>query len=189
MNEITSKNTIKINDKFCWAIRSSEKIKLNKTDKNELQDNFWSFLTAFQQIWYYFSGFIQELNPHISKNKISRLSQAIIEEWKCEMLNEAEKKSWDILHKLRNYDTHSAPVTSNYILKNKLLISNGKKILTTNTGKYLTFSSGNITVLFEGKEYDIDKLTSNGLTAINKLIDYMPLIEEKIIDKDYNKVI
>jgi len=179
MDEITIKTIFEVNDKLGWAIRAYEKIRKNKKDKYELQDNFWSYLSAFQQAWFYFSKLVQELNPDLSKKKLSELSKTLIEEWKYEKLNDTEKTSWEILQKLRNDDTHRAPVNSNYVIKKHALKTNSGKILTTNSGKILVGTSEKTIVLFEGKEHDIERLTSNGISAIRKLINYMPLIKQK----------
>lgn len=174
MDSIINKTILELNEKLGWAVRSYDKILENKKNKIELQDNFWSFLSAFQQIWFYFSKMIQELYPNLSKKKLSNLSITLIEQWKKENLNEKEKVSWKILQELRNEDTHRTPVSSNYTLKEGLLMTENEKILITEDGKLITVTSESIFVVFEDKEYNIETLSTNGISAIKKLIKYIP---------------
>ena len=138
-----------------------------------------AFYPPSNKLGFTFRKRIKDLNPHLTKGLLSDLSKTLIEEWKNEYLNDAERISWKILQQLRNDDTHRAPVNSNYELKEHELITKSGQIITTIDGNIIVFASENITVLFEGKEFDILGLTLNGISAIRKLINYMPLIKEK----------
>jgi len=56
MNNEQNKQTVAhISEKLDWAIRSLARIQQSNHDRLQIQDNFWSFLTAFKQSWFYYS--------------------------------------------------------------------------------------------------------------------------------------
>ena len=170
MEEIINKTIQDIKDKLEWAKRSLEKLKTNRTDKNEIQDNFWSFLTAFKTIWFYYNRMIEELTPNLSKEK----RKDIINNWKSQKLSENEQISWDILHELRNQDTHNVPVKTNYEIRLEILTDYDDAVFTDYDDTPFSADVEVIFVIYNGNEYEIEYLTNNGIECINKLIKYLP---------------
>ena len=166
-----------INVKLGWAIRSFDKLIANKKNINEIQDNFCSFLTAFQQSWNYYNRLIEELTPELSKEKRKELSLRVINDWKVNQLSQNERISWKILQKLRNNDTHRAPVQTNYEIKIVLLTDYDGAIFTDYDGTHFSATSEVIYVIFNNNEYDIEYLAINGIESIKKLIKYLPSIK------------
>ena len=166
-----------INVKLDWAIRSFDKLMSNKKDKNEIQDNFWSFLTAFQTSWFYYNRLIKELTPDLSDKKRKELSVKVIDFWKSTELSENERISWDILQDLRNEDTHRIPIKTNYEIRIVVFADSDGAILVDSDGAYLTGNSEEIFVIFNGKEFDIEYLAKNGIDSVKKLIEFLPNIK------------
>jgi hypothetical protein len=172
------KNTINdINEKLGWANRSFDKLKKNRKEKNEIHDNFWAFLTAFQQTWYYYNRLIKELTPNLSKEERKKLSFSLINNWKINQLTESERFSWDLLQKLRNDDAHRVPVKANYEIKVVFLTDFDDTVFTDYDGTPFCEDSEEISVIFNEKEYNIEYLAKNGIESINKLIKYLPNIK------------
>ena len=71
-----------INEKLGWATRSLDKIRTSNHNKIDIQDNFWSFLTAFKQAWFNYNHLIAQKNPDLSSKQRNKLSIGIIENWK-----------------------------------------------------------------------------------------------------------
>jgi hypothetical protein len=176
MDNFVRNATNDINVKLDWAIRSFDKLMSNKKDKNEIQDNFWSFLTAFQTPWFYYNRLIKELTPELSDKKRKELSVKVINAWKSTELSENERISWDILQDLRNEDTHIIPIKTNYEIKIVVLTDFDDVVLTDYDGTPLISNSEEIFVIFNQKEYGIECLAKNGIESVKKLIEYLPNI-------------
>lgn len=176
MNELVNKTILDINEKLGWANNSFDKLVINKKDVNEVQYNFWSFLTAFQQSWFYYNKLIKELNPTLQGEKLKALSLKIINDWKENDLDEKERISWDVLQTLRNHDTHFDPVKANYEIKFVSLADCNGYLLKDRDGAYLLVKSEELIIQFNEKEYDLENLVTNGIKCVNKLIDYLPNI-------------
>lgn len=177
MNNENLQTVERIKDKLAWAIRSLNKIKNSQHDKIEIQDNFWSFITAFQNAWNYYNHLIALKNPDISSKKRSSIGKQIIELWKKNKLSESEKKSWDVLQGIRNYDTHTEPVKPEIIERETILVGDMGSYLVDEQDRFL--SGGTITqyfVYFNGVEFEILEIANNGINAIKKLIDYIPTL-------------
>jgi hypothetical protein len=162
-----------LNEKLGWAERCFQLIKSNRSNENIVNDNFWGFLTAVQQSWYYLNRFNDDLNQGMSKRKKSNFSKQEIENWKNTKLTTEEKDSWNLINKLRNQDTHEAPVKPNYRIVRRVFRTKGGKIFVNGNGKILVSTGKYIEVIFENKIYNIDVIGETGITAIKKLIEYI----------------
>jgi hypothetical protein len=177
MDNFIEKAIRNIDEKLGWASRSFDKLQANKKDQNEIKDNFWSFLSAFQQGWYYFNKLIVELTPDLSKKKQEDLSKTLINDWKIMNLTESQRISWDVLNRLRNHDTHYDPVKANYEIRLELITDSDGDIFTDYDGTPFMANCGGVYITFNNKEYDIEFLITNGLDSIRKLIEYLPNIK------------
>lgn len=177
MDNIIKKVICDIDEKLGWANRSFHKLKANKKDQDENNDNFWSFLSAFQQGWYYFNKLIVELTPNLSKKKREDLSKSLINDWKKKNLTDSQRISWDVLNKLRNHDTHYDPIKANYEIRLKLLTDYNGSIFTNYDGTPFVAYCDALCINYENKEYSIEFLCTNGLDCIRKLIEYLPNIK------------
>ena len=145
-HSITLQTVNNINDKLNWSIRSLDKIKFSQHNKIEIQDNFWTFLTAFHSGWNYYNRLISLLYSEISKRKQSEKANILIVDWKNKELTEAEKSSWNILNKLRNSDMHNEPIKPEIIEREYLLTADVGIYLVDEQGQFL--STGTITKIF-----------------------------------------
>lgn len=177
MNNFVSNATNDINEKLAWAVRSFDKLLINKKDKNEVQDNFWSFLYAFQTSWFYYNRLIKELTLELSKSKREELSKNVINAWKSTELSLNERNSWDILQGLRNEDTHSTPIKANYEIKIVILTDFNDEVFIDYDGTPFSSISEEIFVIYNQKEYGLEFLARNGIESVKKLIKYLPNIK------------
>ncbi len=159
--------------KLGWAERCYSKMKQNKTDLQEIQDNFCGFLAAFQQTRYYFENMLLEKHQGLSGSKRKKLKISVIEGWKTDFLNNNECMSWNVLNELRNGDTHRKPVQANYEIKNFALSAGFGKAIWAGPGKAIGFTSKNYLVAYQNIDYDMFSLTENGISTIKKLIDFV----------------
>ena len=175
MDELTANTIREIEEKLGWAKRSVQKIKDNPENENELKDNFWSFLAAFQQAWFYTGKFIAEKHPELSKIKRDSLIKIIINDWKENNLTENEINAWNILNQLRNSDVHDKPALPNYEIRTHFITTiDGKFIVTTIGGKRIVAQSKNLNIFFKGKEHNIYLLMSGGISSVQKLLSFLP---------------
>lgn len=175
MDELTANTIREIEEKLGWAKRSVQKIKEDPENNIGLKDNFWSFLAAFQQAWFYTGKLIAKKHPQLSKSKKESLTKSIINDWKENNLTENEKDAWNILNQLRNSDVHDKPALPNYEIKTHFITTvGGKFILTTTSGKQLITRSINLSIFFEGKEYNIYLLMNGGISSVQKLLTFLP---------------
>ncbi|SDS11309.1 hypothetical protein SAMN05216490_0564 [Mucilaginibacter mallensis] len=166
-----------ITDKLDWGIRSLKKIQISNHDKLEIQDNFWSFLTAFQNAWNYYNHLIALKNPSLNSKQRNKVGIELIENWKKSKLSDQEIAAWDILNKLRNTDTHLKPVKPEIIERELMLVTDMGFYLVDDQGRFL--SAGAIIkyyIYFNEAEHDIIELAEHGVSAIKKLIDFIPTL-------------
>lgn len=165
-----------INEKIGWAERSFNNILSNISDENTVKDNFWSYLTAINQTWNYFSKWVFDCNK---KRNIApgESSSVKIERWKSNSLNAHEIDCWNLIRELRNTDTHQSPMSPNYQIVKKVLRNQNGKILTNSDGKLLASSSEYLNVIYNDRIYDIRTIGTIGLDNIRKLIEYIKMDE------------
>jgi hypothetical protein len=173
MNNITQNTLEQINTKLEWAIRSIKKIENSNKDKIEIQDNFWSFLTAYQQIWFYFNRWIEIQFPLLKPNERKEFAKNMIETWKTTKLDDAERNAWDTLQKLRNHDTHREPIYPEVIEKT-IVFHNGQGIVFRNSeGKIFCTKDIKHVVQLDEIEYNVFSLSHYGIIAVKKLIEFI----------------
>lgn len=161
-----------INEKIGWAERSLNNIVTNISDENTVKDNFWSYLTAINQTWNYFSKWVYDCNK--KRNNDSGESPLVkIEKWKFNSLDLQEIECWNLIRELRNTDTHQSPMFPNYQIIKKVMRNQNGKILTNSDGKFLASSNEYLDVIYNGKIYDIRAIGDMGLNNIRKLLDYI----------------
>jgi hypothetical protein len=156
-----------LNEKLGWAERSHQRIVADLKNEDNVKDHFWSYLTAVQTAWFYFSRWVKE-NPTIIES-----ANVLIDRWKIDNLNNDERDSWDLLRNLRNEDTHDNPVSANYSIVKKLLISANGEFLVTADGKFFVTESQQLQVEYNHQQYDIASLVVHGLSCLNKLIQFI----------------
>jgi hypothetical protein len=172
MDSGVSQTIDSIREKLDWAIRSLDRIKRSNDSKIVIQDNFWSFITAFQQAWYYYNNLIQIKTPEISSKQRNEIGKHIIERWKMDKLTGEEKISWDILQAIRNYDTHTEPILPIIIERETMLIDDVGTCLVDDQGRVLSLGKTTQYFVYLNKnEYEILQLANNGIKAIKKLLD------------------
>jgi len=173
MNENLSKKITEIELKLNWTKRSFENIKANRNNQTIIQDNFWSFLSGFQQGWYYFGKFIEDEFSSWSKNKRELLKNDLINKFKTEYLTTEELEAWDLLQKMRNFDIHNEPVSANYEIKKYAITTNSGIPIADNSGRIIVTSSNIVYVLFNDKKFEVSEICKNGIISIEKLICFL----------------
>ena len=165
-----------IQEKLEWAKRSFQKLQKNKNDYSEIKDNFWSFLSAFQQSLNYYNKFIEESKSYKSKNQLKKTKKELINNWKSKMLTNDENVAWEVLNKLRNHDTHNNPVQPNYEIKLMLCVDDDESVFLDYDGVPFVIPSKRIGLYYDNKKYDIEYLCQNGIISIEKLIEDLQAI-------------
>jgi hypothetical protein len=167
-----------ISEKLDWAIRSLARIQQSGHDRLLIQDNFWSFLTAFKQSWFYYFHLVADLNPHLTSKQRNKLGIEIIEKWKEKKLNPEEQTCWNVLQALRDFDTHSQPLLPTVEEREGILANELGQLLMADDNTVL--SLGTMTFYFiryEGQEYQVINLANNGISALRKLLQFIPEIK------------
>lgn len=146
-------------------------------DLVNIQDNFVAYLSAFQQCLNYYSNLIASLYPTLETKQRGKINKRIIENWKSNELTSDELKSWNILNKLRNHDTHVTPVQAKDEEINFILTDENDNYIVTEKGERLIVDTEmRYYASYEGKDHNIFELAKYGIPAIEKLIVFIPTI-------------
>lgn len=143
------------------------------TDIPKLQQAFWSFLQAYQQIRSYHGVWLKGILGTGYGNQYMDL-------WKIKFLTPAQAQAWDLLRDLRNEDAHNEPLIPNISVKyftdgSSYSAAYGPYGSSTSAGigpKYIpVYGNKEVVIGIAGAEYNLLTLTTDNLLSMRKFID------------------
>jgi len=135
---------------------------IHGTDVQKLKQAIWSYLTAYQQIRFYYGKWQKE-------NGIINKSNKYIDKWKINFLTSEQTIVWDLLNRFRTVDTHDEPILPGISVQLKILGINNKSLMIN--GKRVGIRRKTVEISVDGRYYELVFLATTGLICMRIFID------------------